>query len=105
LALTRAGCGAWLCRPARQHDGRPPRHDDQRMFMIGMDKITAMSFSCRRFFTVDQPRYRESINDHAESKRPEGLLNGYLHHALFRQSIEEPSHVIMKVILPPRHFS
>src|SRR5215831_4796387 len=48
---------------------------------------SALADLCR-LFAVDQPRDPEFIDQHAKSKRPEGLLQRHLHRPLFCQSLE-----------------
>src|SRR2546422_2998318 len=41
----------------------------------------------RRRFTIDLPRYAELIDKHGKTNGPEGLLEGHLHCAVFRQRV------------------
>src|SRR4029453_9257828 len=52
---------------------------------------------------VDQPRRAESINDLAESQRPEGFRDGNLYRAPFRQRLENA--VCLGSLLRPEHHA
>ena len=43
-----------------------------------------------RFPAVDFPRRAETIDDYSVTQRPEGFLDGHLHLAVLRESLEDP---------------